>query len=167
MSGKIGGSKLKNKSVEWYTPGWVFERLGLTYDLDPASPHDMETAVPATAKYTLFDDGLKQPWFGRVWINPPYGKTTGLWMRKMIDHGNGIALVFSRTDAKWFQDAMQASSAILFVSGRIQFVPGLENQYKKSRCGAGSAILAFGDECADALSQLRDKGTFFDKKARG
>ncbi len=159
MSGNIGTSKSK-KSVEWYTPSWVFERLALNFDLDPASPHDMDTAVPAVSKYTIFDDGLSRSWSGCVWLNPPYGKTTPIWMSKMVEHNNGIALVFSRIDAKWFQNALVAASAVLFVSGRIQFVPGIENITKKSRCGAGSAFFAFGDECANALSNLRDRGFF-------
>lgn len=162
MSGMFGEerSQSKHKSVEWYTPAWVFDALGLQFDLDPSSPHDFITAVPAATKYTVFDDGLKKPWFGRVFLNPPYGPATGFWIRRMVEHGNGIALVFSRTDASWFQDAMKASSAMLFVSGRIEFVPGIENQHKKSRCGAGTCLFAFGDECAIALKNLSDRGVF-------
>lgn len=148
------------KSVEWYTPAWIFDALGLRFDLDPSSPHDMETAVPADTKFTVFDDGLKKPWHGRVWMNPPYGPDTGFWMRRMIDHGNGIALVFSRTDAAWCQDAMKAADAVLFVAGRIEFIPGKENRHKKGRCGAGTVMLAFGDECVDALQRLGDHGVF-------
>lgn len=162
MSGMFGEAReSKQKSVEWYTPAWVFDALGLQFDLDPASPHDFETAVPATTKFTVFDDGLKKAWFGRVFLNPPYGKETGFWIRRMIDHGNGIALVFSRTDASWFQDAMRSSTAVLFVGGRIEFIPGRENRHKKSRCGAGTALFAFGTECAQALAKLADKGVMF------
>lgn len=120
-----------HKSVEWYTPSWVFEELDTVFDLDPASPHDMESAVPAIRKLTIFDDGLKSEWSGKVWLNPPYGKETPLWVNRMIAHNDGILLVFSRTDAKWCQAAMQSCSAMLFVSGRINFVPGIENQHKR------------------------------------
>jgi hypothetical protein len=149
-----------HKSVEWYTPKWVFDELAIRFDLDPASPHDMETAVPAAAKYTRFDDGLKKPWQGRVWLNPPYGKDTAAWMSRMAAHGNGIALVFSRTAAAWCQSAMKTAAAILFVSGRIEFVPGKENAHKKARCGAGTVMFAWGAECAQALARLRDRGFF-------
>lgn len=162
MSGMIGArsGQPKRKSVEWYTPAWVFERLGLEFDTDPSSPHDYETAVPAKTKYTVFDDGLAKPWFGRVWMNPPYGPDTGFWMRRLIAHGDGIALVFSRTDAAWFQMAMAEASATLLVAGRIEFVPGHENAHKRSRSGAGSAFFAYGDTCAKALSKLADLGVF-------
>lgn len=122
----------------------------------------METAVPALNKYTIFDDGLNNEWFGRVWLNPPYGRDTPRWIRRMIRHGNGIALVFSRTDAGWCQQAMKAATAMLFISGRIEFVPGRENQHKKSRCGAGTVLFAFGAENATALRKMGDRGVFIE-----
>ncbi|WP_051560461.1 DNA N-6-adenine-methyltransferase [Marinobacterium jannaschii] len=164
MSGVFGeGANNANgrKSVEWYTPKWIFDELNVVFDLDPSSPHDHESFVPADEKYTIFDDGLSKPWHGRVWLNPPYGRDTPFWMNRMIDHGNGIALVFSRTDAKWFQDAMKAATAVLFVAGRIEFVPGNENKHKKSRSGAGTALFAFGEDNARVLRRLAYKGVFF------
>lgn len=162
MSGMFGEIRAHNphKSVEWYTPGWVFDQLGLSFDLDPASPHDHETSVPAATKYTIFDDGLSKEWFGRVFINPPYGPSTGQWIKRLIDHGNGIALVFSRTDTNWFHEAARSASAILFYSGRIDFVPGNENKHKKARAGAGTVFFAFGNECARALMNLSDRGFY-------
>ncbi|WP_180131960.1 DNA N-6-adenine-methyltransferase [Rhodoferax sp. BLA1] len=162
MSGMFGEVRQvsTHKSVEWYTPSWIFEALDITFDLDPASPHDMESAVPALKKYTVFDDGLNSPWSGRVWLNPPYGPETPKWMERMVNHGNGIALVFSRTDARWCQIAMQFADAMLFVRGRIEFVPGRENQHKKSRCGAGTVLFAFGNECVLALKKMESFGVF-------
>ena len=163
MSGLFGTEieREPTKSVEWYTPSWVFEALQLEFDLDPASPYDMQTSVPAKTKYTVFDDGLSLHWFGRVWLNPPYGLSTPFWIRRMIAHGNGIALVFSRTDASWCQDAMRSASAVLFVAGRIEFIPGKENLHKKSRSGAGTVMFAFGEENAVALERLGDRGIYF------
>jgi len=62
MSGMFGVSRKMHarKSVEWYTPAWVFDELGLQFDLDPASPYDMESFIPATTKYTVFDNGLQK-----------------------------------------------------------------------------------------------------------
>ena len=161
-----GAAKNTHKSVEWYTPAWIFEALGIEFDLDPSSPHDMESAVPAAVKYTMFDDGLSQQWNGRVWLNPPYGKSTPFWIRRMIDHNDGIALVFSRTDAAWCQDAMEACTSMLFLSGRIQFVPGIENQHKKSRSAAGTVMFAFGNDCAAALKNMSDRGIYLEREAK-
>lgn len=162
MSGAFGMERehSKHKSVEWYSPGWVFDGLELTFDVDPCSPFDMETVVPARVKYTVFDDGLAQPWYGRVWLNPPYGLDTALWMQRMIEHAHGIAMVFSRTDAAWCQDALKSADAFLFLSGRVNFIPGLENQHKKSRSGAGSVMLAWGEDCVAALKKLSCRGVF-------
>lgn len=167
MSGMFGAvsspkSQKTKKSVEWYTPRWVFERLQLEFDLDPCSPHDCETYVPAVIKYTIFDDGRSKPWFGRVWLNPPYGPETGYWMKRLIDHGCGIAMVFSRTDAEWCQEALLRASAVLFLKGRIDFVPGIENRHKESRAGAGTVMFAFGNDCVGALRRLKDLGVYFE-----
>lgn len=154
----------KHKSVEWYTPKWVFEELDLTFDLDPASPHDHETFVPAVRKLTVFDDGLSQDWSGRVWLNPPYGKATPFWMSRMNAHGNGVALVFSRTDTSWWQESLRGCDAALFVAGRINFVPGHENKHKRSRAGAGTVLFAWGADCAAALQKLSARGYFFKRQ---
>lgn len=164
MSGLIGAeiARPKVKSVEWYTPAWILDAIGLHFDLDPASPHDAESFVPATKKYTVFDDGLSKEWFGNVWLNPPYGRDTPQWMKRMIAHGNGIALVFSRTDAAWFHESIRTASAVLFVTGRIEFVPGRENAHKRSRCGAGSVLFAWGEVNVPFLARLKRYGYFID-----
>lgn len=164
MSGFFGERRThdRHKSVEWYTPKWIFEKLDLEFDIDPSSPFDFETNVPAVKKLTVFDDGLKSEWEGRVWLNPPYGKDTAAWMERMINHNNGIALVFSRTDSAWFQSALNTADAVLFISGRIQFVPGHENAHKKARSGAGSAMFAWSNDCSKALKRLASHGYFIE-----
>jgi hypothetical protein len=60
-------------TVEWYTPPEVFERLGLTFDLDPCAPAIGAEWIPAAKRYAIEagDNGLWLPWIGRVWLNPP------------------------------------------------------------------------------------------------
>ena len=68
------------------------------------------------------EDGLSITWEGRVWLNPPYGRAIESWMKRMAEHGNGVALVFARTDAKWFQKyVFKAASSLLFLNRRIRF----------------------------------------------
>jgi hypothetical protein len=146
-----------NVSVDWYTPPWIFERMGVTFDLDPCQPIGGVPWIPAHFIYTEVDDGLTAPWFGRVWCNPPYGKHTAAWLAKMHNHRNGIALVFARTDCAWFHDSVAKADAILFLRGRIKFVDGL-CATGNSGSGNGSMLIAWGDYNVDVLKQMSDLG---------
>jgi len=83
-------------------PKNIVKSLGI-FDLDPCAapaPRPWETA----ANYIeLPDDGLKIPWFGRVWLNPPYDEHLGEWMQQMAMHKQGIALTFARTETDIWQ----------------------------------------------------------------
>ena len=146
-----------SEQVDWYTPPWIFERLGLSFDLDPCQPLGGIHWIPAAHHYTIEDDGLTSYWYGLVWCNPPYGKYTSAWLKKCNEHRNGIALVFARTDTKWFHDYVAKSDAILFLSGRIKFVDGLQVA-GSSGAGAGSMLIAWGDESVAALERMNDLG---------
>lgn len=120
-SGFTHDRRTARSSDEWYTPPSVFDALGLRFDLDPAAPPGGVPWVPATHHFSVQDDGLVQPWQGRVWMNPPYGRGTGRWLRKLAGHGDGLALVFARTDTRWFQRIAGEATALCFVSGRLRF----------------------------------------------
>lgn len=97
-------------SDDYYTPKWVFDALGLHFDLDVASPPH-PTNVPCDRYFTQADDGLAQEWYGRVWMNPPFSGTDP-WARRWIAHGNGVALLpFSR--ARWMSEIWEAADAIV------------------------------------------------------
>lgn len=159
MSAKTGFSHEDrgNQNVDWYTPSWVFERLGLQFDLDPCQPESGVPWIPAARWYTLLDDGLVSPWTGRVWLNPPYGKHTAAWLAKMHEHRNGVALVFARTDCAWFHDSVAQADAILFLRGRIRFVDGL-GVTQGGGPGSGSMLVAWGQDCVSALVRISDLG---------
>jgi hypothetical protein len=63
-------------SSEWLTPQYIFDGLGLVFDLDPAHPgwDNPYVIVPAKRTFMIADDGLQQPWCGTVWLNPPFGR---------------------------------------------------------------------------------------------
>ncbi len=133
----------KNKTVDWYTPKWIFDELGLTFDLDPCQPEHGISWIPAKKYYSIKDDGLKQEWSGLVWLNPPYGDHTPAWLKKMHAHRNGLALVFARTDCKWFHDYVANADAILFMKGRVKFVDWL-GVTGGNGAGSGSMLVAWG-----------------------
>lgn len=139
-----------NESVEWYTPPEVFDALGLVFDLDPCSPGPGRSYVPARAHYTAADDGLSQPWRGTVFVNPPYGPHTPAWMARLADHGDGIGLVFARTDVAWFHRHGVAADVVCFIERRVRFYKG-STAHRGGSPGAGSMLLAFGNASAEAV----------------
>lgn len=143
-----------NVTKDWYTPSHIFKALGLTFDMDVASPGaDVVPWIPASRHVTRAENGLSVPWAGRVWCNPPYGADTPLWLARFIEHGNGVALVFSRTDTQWYHRYAIRADMLCFVHGRIAFVNGARPSDKASAGGAGSLLLACGSECVEALGK--------------
>ncbi|KKN74452.1 hypothetical protein LCGC14_0390720 [marine sediment metagenome] len=162
-----------NESVEWYTPREVFKALGIEFDIDPCSPgSEIVPWVPATKHYTYLDDGLSFDWDGRVWMNPPYGGETKKWLKHLSISGNGIALIFARTDTKWFHEYVPDADAVCFIKGRVQFikccvagryargqynpktdyfVDPIDGKRKKGGCGSASMLIAYGKENAEVL----------------
>ena len=160
MIGKAKGfthDNKKNITHDWWTPKWIFDELGLHFDLDPCAPPGGVPWIPAKEYYTAQDNGLVLPLKGIVWLNPPYGTQTGDWLLKMHNHHNGIALVFARTDCRWFHDYVAKADLLLFLKGRISFVDGL-NKTKSSGAGAGSMLAAWGPENAKALNRMAKFG---------
>lgn len=85
-----------SENVDIHTPPYIFVGIPLTFDLDPASPLS-GPVTPARCHYTVQQDGLAQPWFGTVWLNPPYNRwQIGKWIAKLAEHGSGVALVYVR-----------------------------------------------------------------------
>lgn len=140
----------RGKTNEWYTPPSVFDALGLTFDLDPCAPEGGVPWVPADAHYSEADNGLSRPWWGRVWLNPPYGAQAGAWVQRLAQHGDGIALVFSRTDVRWWHEAVPRATAVCFIRRRLTFIAG-DNQPAPGNSGGPSALIAYGNACAVAV----------------
>ena len=151
----------ENTKVEWLTPPCLVIKLGV-FDLDPCSPINAPF-FHAKTNFTTLDDGLVKDWFGRVYLNPPYGRGMELWLEKLKFHGNGIALIFARTETKcFFEHIWNDADAILFVKGRIRFyhVSGVQG----GTPGAPSVFIAYGKENALALKNSGIEGRFLELK---
>lgn len=105
---------------EWYTPAYVFDALGVTFDLDVASP-PRPTHVPCVRRISI--SSLETQWAGFIWMNPPFGGRNGLipWLDKFFEHGDGIALTPDRTSAPWWHDAIRRADGVLFTNHKIKF----------------------------------------------
>ncbi len=108
----------------WATPQAFFDGVNkeFGFELDVC-------AMPENAKcpkyYTPDLDGLSQKWEGRCWMNPPYGREIGRWVKKAYDSAVDGALVVgllpARTDTKWFHDYIYGNAEIRFIKGRLRF----------------------------------------------
>lgn len=134
--------KTYNEKVERYTPPSLFEALDYTFDLDPCSPGEGKSFVPARKHYTVKDDGLLREWEGVVFINPPT-QNVAAWIDRLVKHGEGIALVTLRPDAAWFQEAAKEADAVCLVEEKVQFFKG--GMTKKFATGTAVALLAYGE----------------------
>lgn len=147
-----------NSTDEWYTPKEIIDSLG-EFDLDPCAPL-FPLWNTAKVMYNKNDDGLTKEWKGRVWLNPPYSRPLiELFVKKMAEHNNGIALLYNRCDSKMFQDVIfETATAMLFMRNRIKFFR--PDGTRGGSPGCGSILIAFGQDNAIALKNSKIKGKF-------
>ena len=143
----------------WLTPRALLQRLG-TFDLDPCGCVGMPWRTATTTYFLPEHDGLIDSWFGRVWCNPPYGPNVSDWARRMAAHGNGIMLIFLRTDtATWQKDILPFADATLLLDGRVHFYRPSGERGKSGT--APSALLAYGQDSVDALRNAGIAGALY------
>lgn len=148
---ELGGQLRDGTSVEWWTPPEIFEALSLDFDLDPAAPVGGLPWVPAAEHYSAEDNGNAREWFGRVWLNPPYGRGVGAWAHHLVEHGDGVGLLFARLDTAWAQHALRHADAACFISGRLRFIDGVAGHRLAHNAPAPSMLVAYGSTCAASV----------------
>jgi hypothetical protein len=141
--------RLSGYSDEWYTPERITTALG-AFDLDPcAGPKSharRNIRRPAC--------GLRIPWEGRVWLNPPYSNVHE-WLDRFTRHGNGIALVNARPETQWFQCLARGADALLWIKGRVYFE---KPDGSTGHTTVGSVLVAYGKHNAKALRNSKLPG---------
>lgn len=164
----LGGQNRPGRTTHvWLTQPAILDALGgwQSFDLDPCAPAVRPWPM-ARHHFTRADDGLVQPWHGRVWLNPPYGRTIGRWLGRMSAHGHGVALIFARTEtAAFFRHVWATSSALLFLEGRQVFLrpdgqPHLRPSGKPATAAAPSVLCAYGNADAEVLAFCGLRGQF-------
>lgn len=153
MGGHQSAAMLKD---EWLTPPAIVKALG-PFTLDPCAPINRPWDT-ADCHYTKEDNGLTQEWFGRVWLNPPYGHETGKWLDRLVAHGNGIALIFARTETRMFFDCVwKYADAVFFFDGRLHF-HHVDGSRAAANAGAPSCLVAYGEANRRAIANAEDRG---------
>jgi len=144
------------RSDEWYTPRYIFDALGLTFEMDVAHPRNhTHTHVPARS--FLYEDGLDHEWCGLIWMNPPFGARGAVlpWMRRFLAHGQGVALTPDRTSAPWFRECWPQADLCLFMP-KVRFIrPDGSTGDSPSN---GTCLWACGDEAVAGLIRAAGKG---------
>lgn len=139
---------------EWYTPPEYIKaacRVMGKIDLDPASSDIANQTVGASRYFTIENDGLSQPWSGRVFLNPPYSsELVGRFTHKLVVEvitgsvTQAIVLVNDAMETIWLQEVLVHAAAACFPRGRIKFLDTFGNPG-----GAplqGQAILYLGEK---------------------
>ena len=126
------GSKplFSHDSGEWGTPLDLYRQLDeeFHFTLDPCTTADNPLG---TAKfYTKEQNGLEQGWEGEcTYVNPPYGRDVGLWLRKAVQGLPTVYLLPARTDTRWFHEYIWSTerngtcwnAELRFLRGRLRF----------------------------------------------
>lgn len=151
----LGNEATVSGTDVWLTPPSLLKALG-EFDLDPCSPLDRPWDT-AKHHYTIEDDGLAQEWFGRVWCNPPYGPGMAPFLKRVVEHGNAMVLIFARTETRAFFDYVwDHADAILFIKGRIKF--HRPDGELAGTAGSPSVLIAYGEENVKALENCGIEG---------
>lgn len=110
----LRGHKNIMGSPERYTPEHFAELVRETFlgeiTLDPASCAKANETIKAFHYYDIAANGLVQPWFGNVFLNPPYDNMPD-WVNKLLDEFNRgnikqvILLSNTATDTEWFEQS--------------------------------------------------------------
>ena len=151
---KTFNTNTKNND-EWLTPPEIINSLG-EFDVDPCTPinRPLDTAL---IHYNKNDDGFTKEWHGRVWCNPPYGREKFQWINKLAAHGNGMTLIFARTETIGFHsEVWNKADAIFFFKGRLKFhyVDGTQGQC----ANAPSCLVAYGQNNVEAIKNANLNG---------
>jgi hypothetical protein len=163
-TGMGGHQSAAAQSVIWLTPPHIIKALG-PFDLDPCAAPDPRPWPTAATHYTLPQDGLALPWFGRVWFNPPYGAEAETWLDRAADYGRATGLIFARTETdSFFRTVWDRADALLFLRGRL-FFHHPDGRRAAHNGGAPSVLIAYGRDDAEILHDCGLDGAFVGLKA--
>lgn len=130
-----------SNSEEWGTPQELFNRLNkeFNFTLDVCAS---EENAKCPKYYTKEEDALKKEWGGVIWMNPPYGRRIGIWVKKAKETARQgkatvVCLLPARTDTAWWHDYAMKANEIRLIRGRLKFGDG------KGSAPFPSAIVVF------------------------
>lgn len=167
FAGMGGHQSSRSRTEVWLTPPALIEALGgaESFDLDPCSLPNRPWPT-ARQHYTKAENGLLLPWYGRVWLNPPYSPAALVrFLGRMAGHGQGTALIFARTETDAFHRFVwEAATGLLFLRGRLNFHAA--DGSRADNGGAPSVLIAYGSDDRDILAAAPIEGAFVPLRLR-
>lgn len=160
MTGAMGSHQsARAETTTWLTPPDLIEKLG-PFDLDPCAAPSPRPWPTAARHIELPEDGLAADWSGHVWLNPPYSFAAWKWLDKLAEHGDGIALIFARTETAGFvAQVWEKATGVLFLHGRLYFHKP-DGERAGANSGAPSCLVAYGQRAAERLMTVDLPGTY-------
>ena len=136
---------------DYYTPKWLFEAMGLEFDIDVAAPVHGIPWIPAKRWFSQAEDGLAQDWAGKlVWMNPPFSNAKP-WVSKFIENKNGLALVVA-SKSKWFAQLWDACDAVMPMPPLVAFV---RPDGSKKEISFQTFLFAIGTPSVEAINRIK------------
>jgi hypothetical protein len=141
----------EGRSNDWLTPPEILTAVG-PFDLDPCA----SVGQPwPTASEMWTDRGLDRDWSGFVWLNPPYGPHVWEWLDRLADHGDGMALIFARTETEgFFRTVWERADALYFLRGRLHFHRPVTGERAAFNAGAPSVLVGYGVRASLRLKSI-------------
>lgn len=150
--------------AEYYTPVEIVEaarRVMGGIDLDPASSEAANQFVKATHVYTIKEDGLKQPWHGRVWMNHPFGLVQNpKWINYLereyreVRTTEACCITYACTSERWFQPLAKRPQCYLTPRTNYRLPDGTI----KKGVSKGSVVTYYGENVEAFAREYRSFG---------
>lgn len=147
-------------NVEWYTPPEIIEAARKAMggiDLDPASCVEANKRVMATTIFTKEESGLAKQWFGRVWMNHPFGRENKRWIDNLCYEyrigrvTQACCITFASTSERWFRPLLDFPQC--YLHGRTRYIGGGDSPPK------GSVVTYLGHNVEGFYEAFREMGT--------
>jgi len=125
----LNKSCFSSNREDWATPWELFHKVAKQhgpFDLDVCATRE-NAKCPEYFSPDQNSLSLANPWRGRCWMNPPYGRQIGLWLEKAlksVQEGTAqkvVCLIPARTDTAWWHNYVLPFGRIEFLRGRVKF----------------------------------------------
>jgi hypothetical protein len=130
------------------------------FGLDPCASEGQPWPTARTM-WTVHEDGAAQDWspHGEVYLNSPYGSELYLWLARLADHGDGLALLYARTDTQGFASQVwDRATAVYFFTRRLWFHRPVSGHQCPANCGGPMALAIYGERSVQRVRRLLKPG---------